>query len=69
MANTTPPAAVLTTRIWLRTYLDYRLGRNQPWWRRTYNVLVQPLAAPSLTEFTSTLEHLGTISMRQCPVV
>jgi hypothetical protein len=44
----------LPQRIPLRTYLDYRLGRNQPWWRQTWNVLVQPLAAPSLAEFWRT---------------
>jgi hypothetical protein len=38
-------------RIPLQTYLDVRLGRNQPWWRQTDNVLVRPLAAPSLAEF------------------
>lgn len=41
-------------RIPLHTYLDYRLGRNQPLWRQTYNVLVRPLAAPSLAEFWRT---------------
>ena len=38
-------------RVPLRTYLDYRLGRGQPWWRQTYNVLVRPLTAPSFAEF------------------
>jgi hypothetical protein len=41
-------------RIPLRTYLDYRLGRGQPWWRQTYTVLVRPLAAPSFAEFWRT---------------
>jgi hypothetical protein len=50
----TQPAGRTRQRIPLRTYLDYRLGRNQPWWRQTWNVLVQPLAAPSLAEFWRT---------------
>ena len=54
MATATQPAGRSRHRIRLRTYLDYRLGRNQPWWRQTYNVLVQPLAAPSLAEFWRT---------------
>ena len=41
-------------RIPLRTYLDYRLGRNQRWWRQIYNVVVRPLAAPSFAEFWRT---------------
>jgi hypothetical protein len=45
-------------RLPLRTYLDYRLGRSQPWWRQTYNVLVRPLAAPSLAELWRTWNPL-----------
>jgi len=47
-------AGRIRQRIPLRTYLDYRLGRDQPWWRQTYNALVRPLAAPSFTEFWRT---------------
>ena len=54
MATATQTAGRSHHRIRLRTYLDYRLGRDQPWWRQTYNVLVQPLAAPSLAEFWRT---------------
>jgi D-alanyl-lipoteichoic acid acyltransferase DltB (MBOAT superfamily) len=50
----TQPAGRTRHRIPLHTYLDYRLGRNRPWWRQTYNVLVRPLAAPSLAEFWRT---------------
>jgi hypothetical protein len=53
-AVTDPTRLAGRTRMPLRTYLDHRLGRNQPWWRQTYNVLVQPLAAPSLAEFWRT---------------
>jgi hypothetical protein len=38
----------------LRTYVDYRLGRGQPWWRQTYNALLRPLTAPSFAEFWRT---------------
>ena len=44
MANATQPAGRSHHRIRLRTYLDYRLGRNQPWWRQTYNVLAALLS-------------------------
>ena len=54
MTELIQPAGRTGRRIRLRTYLDYRLGRDQPWWRQTYNVLVRPLAAPSLAEFWRT---------------
>jgi D-alanyl-lipoteichoic acid acyltransferase DltB (MBOAT superfamily) len=54
VTDLTQPAGRTRHRIPLQTYLDYRLGRNQPWWRQTYNVLVRPLAAPSLAEFWRT---------------
>jgi hypothetical protein len=38
-------------RVPLRTYVDHRLGRGQPWWRQSYNVLARPLAAPSFAAF------------------
>jgi hypothetical protein len=38
-------------RIPLRTYVDYRLGGDQPWWRQSYNVLARPLTAPSFAAF------------------
>jgi hypothetical protein len=34
-------------RIPLRTYVDHRLGRGQPWWRQAYNLVARPLTAPS----------------------
>jgi MBOAT, membrane-bound O-acyltransferase family len=38
-------------RIPLRTYVDYRLGRDRPWWRQSYEVVVGPLLAPSFSAF------------------
>jgi MBOAT, membrane-bound O-acyltransferase family len=38
-------------RIPLRTYVDYRLGRDEPWWRQSLNVLVRPLTAASFAGF------------------
>ena len=51
MTELTRPAG-RTRRMPLRTYLDYRLGRDRPWWRQTYTVLIQPLAAPSFAVST-----------------
>jgi hypothetical protein len=38
-------------RVPLRTYVDYRLGRDQPWWRQSYNLVARPLTAPSFAAF------------------
>jgi hypothetical protein len=38
-------------QISIRAYLEYRLGRGQPWWRQSYNALVGPLTAPSFAGF------------------
>jgi hypothetical protein len=51
MTVVTQVAASTRHRIPLRTYVDYRLGRHQPWWRQTYNALVRPLTAASFAEF------------------
>ena len=44
-------AAGIRRRVSLRTYVDYRLGRNEPWWRQSYNVLMRPLTARSFAGF------------------
>ena len=44
-------AAGTRRRVSLRTYVDYRLGRNEPWWRQSYNVLMRPLTARSFAGF------------------
>ena len=51
MTSTDHVADETRRRMPLRTYVDYRLGRNQPWWRQSYNVLARPLTAASFAEF------------------
>jgi hypothetical protein len=51
MTGATRKAQGTRHRISLRAYVDHRLGRNQPWWRQSYNVLVRPFTAPSFAEF------------------